>query len=200
MVPLAVDVQLYDPGHGDDQLLEKWDAHFAAKSRDASAHRRPIRESAEFRPYLTLLIRPELSLPARRRPPGSSEQLPSVRSVRVLLPPEVSVPVSAVRTEGVLDLQVDPRTGALEWQGEAMEPSKGSEEEERKKTAAPRRYRSKPMELHFTRPGELFMQQDLSVEVCVEVPDELLSSTQVRMFTATGADATGHRRVLKPGP
>ena len=120
-----------------------------------------------------------------------------MRSVRVLLPPEVSVPVSAVRTEGVLDLQVDPRTGALEWRGEAMELSAGTEEE-KKKDDAPRRFKSKPMELHLHQPGELFMQQDLSIEVCVEVPDELLSGTQVRMFTATGEpDATGNRRVLQ---
>ena len=54
------------------------------------------------------------------------------------------------------------------------------------------------MVLNFTQPGELFLQQDLSVEVCVEVPDELLSGTQVRMFTATGEpEATGAGRVLQ---
>jgi hypothetical protein len=208
VVPLTVDVRLYDPGHGDDQFLEKSDVPFVSGNADVRRFiAELIKESAEFRPYLTLRITPQLVLPPRQRPRGSTE-LPVVRSVRVLLPPEVSVPVSAIWTEGVHGLQVDPLTGALEWRGEPMEPPQDAEQKDKRakkkdggaeqKGDGPRRFRSKPMELNFTRPGELFMQKDLSVEVCVEVPDELLSGTRVRMFTATGEpEATGSRRVLQ---
>ena len=201
-------MQLYDPGHRDDEFLEKRDvqAHQAERRYLRRFVASLIRESAEFRPHLTLRITPRLVLPPRQRPRDSTELLPVVRSVRSSFSPEVSVPVSAVSVKRVHDLQVDPLTGALEWRGEAMEsPLNVEQKDERaerkeaeRKDDGPRRFRSKPMELNFTRPGELFTQQDLSVEVCVEVPDELLSGTQVRLFTATGEpEATGSRRVLQ---
>ena len=132
VVPLNVDVQLYDPGHRDGEFLEKRDVHVISENADLRRFIAGlIRESAEFRPYLTLRIEPQLVLPPRQ-PQGSAE-LPVVRSVRVLLLPDVSVPLSAVWTDGVLDLQIDPRSGALEWRGTPWSRGRASTRTRRKR-------------------------------------------------------------------
>ena len=76
-------------------------------------------------------------------------------------------------------LQIDTRAGSFEWAGAAMEVDATPDD-------APRRYSASPVDVRFQQPGELFRQRTISVDVDVEVPNELLSGAQVRYFDATG--------------
>jgi len=184
VVPLQVFVDLFDPGHGDGAFLEEGNI---AKLRDNPGLCRrvceKIKESAEFEPHLAASIAVRLSLPPRRLT-GKMISDPVVRSVRVTLPDGVTLPPSSVRLfldnrASDRDLQIDTRAGSFDWPGGPMSVGASADD-------APRRFRSKPIEVRFRQPGELFRQQEIRVDVDVELPDELTSGAQVRFFGATG--------------
>ncbi|HZG89017.1 MAG TPA: hypothetical protein VEZ42_02280 [Pseudonocardia sp.] len=194
IVPLQVDVELFDPGHRDGTFLAESDV---AEVRARPELRRLVadllKESAEFQPYLTARIRIRLSLPPRRSSAGPAGP-PVVRRVRITLPDAATLPLSTVRLhdgavvadgDGGPGLQIDARAGSFDWPGPPMKIAAKSGEGRRV-------YRAAPIEVQFLQPGELFRQRKIEVEVDVELPDELASGAQVRFFDATGmAPRTG---------
>jgi hypothetical protein len=191
VVPLKIIVELFDPGHQDDEFLGRSELeliHGNTEIRRAVAA--IIKKSAEFQPYLTMRIRVLLNLPAVSTRLDSDES-PVVRAVRLTLPGTTTLPASSVQPDGINGLQIDVRTGSFEWLGEPMMHGDLKPETVRK-------YWSKDMTLRFLQPGEVFLQKKLRVKVDVEVPGELLSGTQVRLFSATGAmDGADKRKSLK---
>lgn len=76
------------------------------------------------------------------------------------------------------NLQIDTRAGTLDWRDVPMtRPDDGE---------GPRRYTSGQMNVRFDRPGELFAEKRMHVDVEVELPGELLSGMDVRYFDAFG--------------
>jgi hypothetical protein len=110
-----------------------------------------------------------------------------LRSVRVTLPDQATLPLSSVRVyRGRRDeeneeraVQVDTRAGSFEWPGGPMTVGASSDD-------APRVYWSTPFEMCFLQPGDLFQERHIRVDADVELPNELASGTQVRFFDATG--------------
>lgn len=185
LLPLKLDVELTDPDHN-DQLFTERGALYALHEDNARSVANALTKFAGFKPFLMLQIRADLTLPPRA---GHDRQPPVIRRVRVTLPQSASVPASSVslHAEGADELQVDGRSGSLTFSGTTMYRSGDNTT-----GSAPRHFANRQMVLHFEQPGELFDQRHLDVEVDIEVPDELLSGTQVRLF-----DARGHRH---PGP
>lgn len=185
VVPIAVKIDLFDPGHGDGSFLE--DAIIAAVRNSDDLQRAVasmIKDSAEFEPHLTARITVRLSLPPRRLggPVGELAK-PTVRSVRVTLPDQSPLPLASVALDSQdaegLTLQIDSRAGSFDWCGQEMAIAASTDD-------APRVYTAPPVEVRFLQPGELFRQREIAVDVDVELPDELLSGTQVRYFGAIG--------------
>jgi hypothetical protein len=186
IVPLQVLVRLFDPGHGDGAFMEE--RNIAKLGNDSVLRRRvceKIKESAEFEPHLAARIDVRLSLPPRRLT-GRKISEPVVRNVRVTLPDGVTLPPSSVRLYSSPDdrasdqrLQIDTPAGSFDWPGEPMSVGASADD-------APRVFLSKPVEVHFLQPGELFRQREVRVDVDVELPDELTSGALVRFFGATG--------------
>ncbi|WP_433555796.1 hypothetical protein ACQPWY_25690 [Pseudonocardia xinjiangensis] len=179
LVPLRVQVELMDPDHSDQlftqQRRELYNMHEDSMQSVAEA----ITKFAGFQPFIMVQVHAHVTLPPR---PGKDEDLPVVRRVRVTLPRTASVPASSVslRGTGMEGLQIDGRIGAMDWQGTVMHRHDMTGD------TAPRRFSTHAMVLLFEQPGELFEQHEIEVEVEVEVPGELLSGAQVRMFDARG--------------
>jgi hypothetical protein len=188
VIPLKVDVDIFDPGYGDGTFLE---TSVIESVRDEPELQRAvaemIKDSAEFEPYLTARVQVHLSLPPRK-PADGPESKPVVRSVRITLPEGTTLPLSTVRLHDVLMedepdedhfVQTDARAGSFEWSGREMRVGAKSDD-------APRVYDAVPVDVRFLQPGELFRQREIQVDVEVELPDELTSGAQVRYFDATG--------------
>jgi len=132
-----------------------------------------------------------VTLPAR---PGVDATRPVVRRVAVRVPKITSLAESSLEldVEGhrSTTVQHNPRNGSLEWfdiPTHRDEPMAG---------ALPRRFTSPTMAVLFHQPGELFAQKDLIITASIEVPGELLSGTQARLFDAQGYPYSEGRNIL----
>jgi hypothetical protein len=177
LTPVRVAVDLIDPDHGDFSTQDRELYNLRDEAVQAVAN--AVTKFAGFKPILMARIRAYVTLPPR---PGKDDARPVVRHVRVRFPKQACVPASSVSVHGTAidGLQVDVRAGTVDWPGAAMQRHGKIGENSR------RRFRSAEMTLRFEQPGELFEQRELDVEVDVEVPGELLSWTQVRLFNACG--------------
>jgi hypothetical protein len=102
--------------------------------------------------------------------------------VGVELPGSLSLTRSSLRLlvgEKDHDVQYDPARNKLEWFDVPTDWDGGGVD-------APRRSHTAEMAVRFEQPGQLFAQDKLVISVDVEVPDELLSGTQARLFDARG--------------
>lgn len=177
VIPLKVKVELFDPGHGDHNFtfeeLERITRHDDIRAKVADA----IKETGSFRPYLMLAITVGLVLPSRI---GKPLDPPVVRSVSLRLLNEITLPASSVLLSGANDdLQADVRTSRFDWTGLPMTPVGVTKD-------GPRHFETKPMLLTVHHPGELFREGEVEVDVEVEIPGELLSGMQIRLFDARG--------------
>jgi hypothetical protein len=78
-----------------------------------------------------------------------------------------------------MTVQHHPDNWDLEWFDVPMKQTQPT-------AGRPRSFQSPVMKLLFKQPGELFAHDQLIVEAEVEVPDELLSGTSIRVFDACG--------------
>jgi hypothetical protein len=196
VLPIALDIQLTDPDHHD--LMTSTARLRRMRRERAILHLEPIAEKIKrfvgFKPYLRLQMRVLVTLPPLK---GDDREPPIIRRVGVKIPTVTSL------AESSLNLRVDyhpttvqhnPENRHLEWfdvemaapREELDQPERADGDPEDTDDDRPRRFESPEMVVLFLQPGELFAQRALEAEVEVEVPDELLSGTQARLFDACG--------------
>ncbi len=183
IIPIKLSVDLEDPDNAD---LPEIDFTSDPDKLDQVASK--IMEYVGFRPKLTLQLKVHVTLPPRR---GPAPQAPIVRRISVELPTITSLAPSSLQLEVdevPTDVQHNPENRSLEWfdvtTTQAGVAGKGE----------PRFFKSPSMMITITQPGELFTRRDLVIEVEVEVPGELLSGMDARLFDARGQQ---HRRGRK---
>lgn len=175
LLPIRVSVELEDPDNTD---LPRIDADSNVEKLDDVAGK--IMQYIGFQPILRLDMQVHLTLPSRR---GHTPQAPIVRRVAVELPTITSLAPSSLRllvSGRRADVQHNPENRSLEW-FDVMTRSIGDAGE-----GEPWRFESLSMSMTIREPGELFARDALVVEVDVEVPGELLSGTDARLFDALG--------------
>jgi hypothetical protein len=181
-LPLVLDVLVLDPDHTSlawtqqsiDTLLND-EKNGPEKVADE------IKKSVGFEPHLILQVKANLALPARI---GANPVPPRIRRASVRLPS-----VSSLSTQSVelrigghpQPLHIDPKRNLLEWFDFSMRLAPTLADEE-----ALRRFETPAMRLTFKQPGKLFTEPKVEVRIEAEVPDELLSGAEVRLFDATG--------------
>jgi hypothetical protein len=181
LVPIELDVGIADPDTIDGIMPTEQFKTFADDDtvwleRVADAIKRFI----SFKPFLQLTITVRCTLPPRLN--GHESSAPVVRSVAVTLPTQMSLARSSLEllVGGKRhDVQYRPESRHLEWINLNTAPVSS-------KPDAPRRFETSQMALRFHQPGELFLQERLKLKVDVEVPGELLSGTEIRLFDARG--------------
>jgi hypothetical protein len=183
IIPIQLSVDLEDPDNAD---LPEIDSESGQDKLDYVAKK--IMEYVGFRSMLTLRLKVHLTLPSRR---GRAPQAPIVRRVAVELPTITSLAPSSLQLEVdkvPTDVQHNPENRSLEWFDVTTTQVGAAGKGE------PCSFKSPPMLMTITQPGELFTQRDLVVEVEVEVPGELLSGMDARLFDARGQRYRGDRK------
>ena len=196
LIPMRIDVSMSDPDNADvgDDLLKAVTAQDTKRlALDADA----IKTFVGFKPHLQLTITVRLTLP-----PGSEDVSPVIRRVGVTLPAAPSLSRSSLRLfvgGRDHDVQYDASRNELAWfdvqtrfTDQPDDDPKDRDEADR--PTRPRRRLSEEMAVRFEQPGELYAQDKLVITVDAEIPGELLSATQARLF-----DARGYRH-RKDGP
>ncbi|HEY3262848.1 MAG TPA: hypothetical protein VGJ95_21695, partial [Pseudonocardiaceae bacterium] len=184
LVPIKLTVDLADPDHSD--LLTTTEALKLLRREDVSQLEQvanDIKRFIGFMPFLQLNVTVRVTLPAR---PAAGAQLPVVRPP-VVRRVGVRVPTAMSLADSSLELlagrgttvQHHPDNWDLEWFDVPMKQTQPT-------AGRPRSFQSPVMKLLFKQPGELFAHDQLIVEAEVEVPDELLSGTSIRVFDACG--------------
>jgi hypothetical protein len=175
IIPIQLSVDLEDPDNAD---LPEIDPESDPDKLDYVAEK--IMEYVGFRPKLTLQLRVHVTLPPRR---GPAPQAPMVRRVSVELPTITSLAPSSLQLavdEVPAEVQHNPENRSIEWFDVTTTQVGDAGEDE------PWSFNSPSMLITITQPGELFTRRDLVVEVEVEVPGELLSGMDARLFDARG--------------
>ncbi len=189
IIPIELSVELEDP---DNAALPRINAASDPSTLDDVAGK--IIEHVQFKPRLTFSLTVRLTLPPRH---GRAPRAPIVRRVAVERPTIISLAPSSLRLRidgHDADLQHNPVNRSLEWFDVRTTPGAEAGEGE------PWSFHSPPMLLEVEQPGELFARQEISVEVDVEVPGQLLSGVDARLFDACGRQyrrGRGNRPTLR---
>jgi hypothetical protein len=192
LIPIRLEVGMTDPDSANRRtdLLKAFRTDDKTKlAADADA----IKSFVTFKPHLQLTITARLTLP-----PGPDDVAPVLRRVGVSLPGALSLSRSSLRLlvggKDPEEVQYDAVRNELAWFDVPIrdddQPDDGEDDEEARwpgdRPSRPRRRMSVEMAVRFEQPGELYAQDKLVVTVDAEVPGELLSGTQARLFDARG--------------
>ncbi len=183
IIPIQLSVDLEDPDNAD---LPEIDPESDPDKLDYVAKK--IMEYVGFRPMLRFRLKVHVTVPSRR---GSAPQAPIVRRVSVELPTITSLAPSSLQLkvdEVPTEVQHNPENRSLEWFDVTTTQVGETGEDE------PWSFKSPSMLMTITQPGELFTRPDLVIEVEVEVPGELLSGMDARLFDARGRRYRGGRK------
>jgi len=193
LIPIRLEVGMTDPDSANRRadLLKAFRTDDKTKlAADADA----IKSFVGFKPHLQLTITARLTLP-----PGPDDVAPVLRRVGVSLPGALSLSRSSLRLlvggKDPEEVQYDAVRNELVWFDVATRdddrPDDDDEDDEESRWPGDRptrrrRRMSETMAVRFEQPGELYAQDKLVVTVDAEVPGELLSGTQARLFDARG--------------
>ena len=193
LIPIRLEVGMTDPDSANRRadLIKAITADDKTKlAADADA----IKSFVGFKPHLQLTITARLTLP-----PGPDDVAPVLRRVGVSLPGALSLSRSSLRLlvggKDPEEVQYDAVRNELVWFDVATRdddrPDDDDEDDEESRWPGDRptrrrRRMSETMAVRFEQPGELYAQDKLVVTVDAEVPGELLSGTQARLFDARG--------------
>jgi hypothetical protein len=177
VLPIMLSVELADPDHSDLPSV----ADVLRFTDDERGRLEPVAENIKrfigFKPFLQVMITVKITLAARV---NTDERPPVVRRIGVRVPTATSLAKSSMELEPMANVQHNPDNWNLEWFDVPMQRIGSTDEKQL------RRFTSKSMVLMFKQPGELFAHSKLVIEANVEIPGELLSGTQIRIFDARG--------------
>jgi hypothetical protein len=189
LLPVDLDVELRDPDN-----VEVWSSDGQIAPTDPNLVAKETLRYINFESSLTVRIDARIALP-RRVDRNSTSTSPVLRRVAVELPAvNSSAPSSMTLKVGGVDheLHHDPaERPTVEWFDVATRPTADPDGSSADEPGNARAFSSDPMILTVTRPGELFAADELVIEVEAEIPDELLSEADVRLFDAAGRQHKG---------
>jgi hypothetical protein len=180
LVPIHVQADLLDPDSVDLPSIDGMTTDGGSLINDIA---RKITQQVSFRPHLLLRIVVRLDIPRR---PGQKVRRPKVARMALDWPTITSLRALHLSIgEDDAPITYNPMAKSLEWSDVRMWAAQDSADGD------VQTYRSADMFLWIEQPGELYQQESLDGVVEVEIPGQLLSGMEARLYDAVGARPSG---------